>query len=69
LDSLRAGAPAILSAPMTDVGGLATAFITGVLNLAPNQPLAVAYVNTGSASQDVQVTTLKVSEVWVPIKP
>ena len=40
--------------------------MTGILNLVANQPLAVAYVNTGAAVQDVQSTTLKVSEVWTP---
>jgi hypothetical protein len=31
-----------------------------------NQPLAIAYLNTGSSNQDVQLVTLTVSEVWIP---
>jgi hypothetical protein len=61
-----AGNPPMLSAPMIDVAGKATSIMTGLVNLYPNQPLAIAYLNTGTTSQDVTLTTLKISEVWVP---
>jgi hypothetical protein len=56
----------VLSVPMVDEGGKATANINGMLNLAANQSVAVGYENTSAALQDVVVTTLSVSEVWVP---
>ena len=61
-----AGIPAMLTAPVLDVAGQATALPSGILNLFPGEPLAVAYTNTGTTNQDVQSTTLTVSEVWVP---
>jgi hypothetical protein len=64
-----AGNPPMLNLPLSDVAGRATAAMTGLVNLFPNQPFAVAYLNTGSTSQDVQSTTLRISEVWVPIEP
>ena len=61
-----AGTPPMLSGPMIDEAGKATAIVTGIMNVFPNQPLAVAYLNTGTTAQNVQSTTLKVSEVWTP---
>jgi len=61
-----AGNPPMLSTNLTDQGGVATAVIQGMVNLLPNQPLAFAYLNTGTTSQDVSATTLKLSEVWTP---
>jgi hypothetical protein len=61
-----AGTPALLRAAMADVAGKATALPTGMVNLLANQPLAIAYLNTGSSNQDVQLVTLTVSEVWIP---
>ena len=61
-----AGTPAMLTANMQDIGGIATAIVQGTLNLVANQPLAVGYVNTGTSNESVQATTLRASEVWVP---
>ena len=56
----------MLIAGMADVAGKATALPAGIVNLYPNQPLAVAYLNSGNANQDVQLVTFTVSEVWIP---
>jgi hypothetical protein len=61
-----AGNPPMFSVSMIDVGGKATAVLRGAVNLYANQPLAIAFLNTGTASQDVALTTLTVSDVWVP---
>ena len=60
------GTPAMISSPMVDVAGVATATVTGTLNFAVNQPIAVAYLNTGTSAESVPTTTLKVSAAWVP---
>lgn len=56
----------VFSVPMTDEGGKATANVDVVVNLAINQSIAVGYENTSAVAQDVVVTSLTVSEVWVP---
>lgn len=56
----------VLSVPMIDEATRATANIDVTLNLAPNQSVEVGYENTSAQVQDVTVTTLTVSEVWVP---
>jgi hypothetical protein len=61
-----AGTPPMLIAGLADVAGKATALPVGIVNLYPNQPLAVAYLNSGATNQDVQLVTFTVSEVWIP---
>jgi len=59
------GVPTI-SVPMTDQGGVATAVISAMLNLTMNQSVQLGYENTSANVQDVQQSTLIVSQVWVP---
>lgn len=54
------------SVPMTDEGGKATANIDTMLTLLPNQSINIGYENTTAVAQDVTLTTLTVSAVWVP---
>ena len=61
-----AGTPAVITAPVVDVAGKATATLRGTMNMYPNQPLAFAFTNTGTTNQNVSMATLTVSEIWVP---
>jgi hypothetical protein len=56
----------VLNVPMVDQAGVATASISAALNIGPNQSVNLGYENTSAQVQDVQTTTLVISEVWVP---
>jgi len=56
----------VVTLPMTDSGGLATANIVTTLNINANQSISIGYENTSSANQDVVMCSLAIKEVWVP---
>jgi len=62
---LLSGQP-VVTLPMTDSGGMATANINTNLNINANQSIAIGYENTSSANQDVVMCSLAIKEVWVP---
>jgi len=62
---LLSGQP-VVTVPMVDSGGIATANMTPTLNIAANQSINLGYENTSSTPQDVVMCSLAIKEVWVP---
>jgi hypothetical protein len=56
----------VITLPMTDSGGIATANIVTTLNINANQSISIGYENTSNANQDVVMCSLAIKEVWVP---